>query len=64
MRDQFFEEGYVVRVGGVSHKNYDAADLLRDSTGNEPGIIWGLAMTRGFAIVDQLLKAARSLERL
>ena len=64
LRDEVSEKGYVVRVGGVSHKIYDAADLQQDTTGKEPGIIWGLAMTRGFAIVDQLLEAAGSPERL
>ena len=64
LQDEVSDKGYSVRVGGISHKIYDAADLKRDTTGKELGIIWGLAMTRGFAIVDQLLEAAGSPERL
>jgi hypothetical protein len=64
IRDEVSERGYVVRVDEVSHKIYDASDLQRDTTGKEPGVIWGLAMTRGFAIVDHLLEAAGSPERL
>ena len=51
-------------MGGTPHLIYDAADLQRDSNGKEPGLIWGLAMTRGFRIVDQLLEAAGSPESL
>lgn len=64
LRDETSEKGYVVRVGGVAHKIYDTDDLRRDSDGKEPGLIWGLAMVRGFAIVDRLLEAAGSPERL
>jgi hypothetical protein len=64
LRDEVSDKGYVVRVGGVPHKIYDAVDLKRDATGKEPGIIWGLAMARGFAIVDQLLESAGSAERV
>jgi len=51
-------------VGRTPHLIYDAEALQRDSNGKEPGVIWGLAMTRGFRIVDQLLEAAGSPERL
>ena len=64
LKDEVSEKGYIVRVGGAPHTIYVAADLQRDSTGKEPGVIWGLAMTRGFRIVDQLLEAAGSPERL
>jgi hypothetical protein len=57
------EDGYVVRVGGVAHQMYDAADLERDSSGEEGGLIWGLSAVRGLRIVDQLLAAAGSAER-
>src|ERR1017187_23947 len=64
LQDDVSDKGYVVRVGGVSHKIYDATDLKRDASGKEPGVIWGLAMARGFAIVDQLLESAGSAERV
>jgi len=64
LQDEVSERGYIVRVGGTPHMIYNAADLQRDTTGKEPGVIWGLAMTRGFRIVDQLLEAAGSPERL
>ena len=64
LQDDVSDNGYSVRVGGISYKIYDAGDLRRDTTGKEPGIIWGLAMTRGFAIVDRMLEAAGSPERL
>jgi hypothetical protein len=64
LQDEVTEKGYTVRVGGTPHLIYAAADLQRDSNGKEPGVIWGLAMTRGFRIVDQLLEVAGSPERL
>lgn len=64
LQDEVSDQGYVVRVGGVPHKIYDAADLKRDTAGKEPGLIWGLAMARGFALVDQLLESAGSPERV
>jgi len=64
LQDEVTEGGYTVRVGGTPHLIYDTADLQRDTYGKEPGVIWGLAMTRGFGIVDLLLEAAGSPERL
>jgi len=63
-QDEVTEKSYMVRVGGTLHMIYDAVDLQRDADGKEPGVIWGLAMTRGFKIVDQLLEAAGSSERV
>ena len=54
----------MVRVGAAAYTIYDAAEIKRDTTGNELGLIWGLSMTRAFAIVDRLLKDAGSPERL
>jgi hypothetical protein len=64
LRDEVSQSGYVVRVGGVPHKMYDAAELKRDTGGKEPGLIWGLATVRGFALVDQMLESAGSPERV
>jgi len=57
-------DGYVVNVGGIAHPIYDAADLELDAPEGKAGIIWGLSMTRGFAVVDELLTAAGSEERV
>ena len=64
LRDEYTDKGYTVRVAGISYLIYDTEDLQRDTPGNEPDRIWGLAMTRGFEIIDQLLEAAGSPERL
>ena len=63
LQEEISDRGYVVRVGGVPHTIYTAEDLKREASGEEPGIIWGLAMARGFAIADQLLESAGSPER-
>jgi hypothetical protein len=57
-------EDYVIRVGGVTHKIYDAAELQEDSAGNKPGHTWGLSMARGFKIVNEMLAKAGSAERV
>lgn len=54
-------DGYVVRVGGTDISIYDARDLELDE---QQGLIWGLSMTRGFRIVNELLALAESTERV
>jgi hypothetical protein len=54
---------YVVSVGGVARRIYDAAEMERDMTEEERGLVWGLSMARGFRIVDELLAKAGSAER-
>jgi hypothetical protein len=64
IEDEVGEKNYKVRVNGVEHLIYDEAEYDRDSGGEELGLIWGLAMARGFRIVDGLLEKAGSPERL
>ncbi len=63
IEEEMSEEGYVVRVGGADYQIYDAADMERDASGEESGLIWGLSMVHGFRIADELLAAAGSAER-
>ncbi len=63
IEDDLSEKGYVVRVDDVPHAMYNATELEWDSSGDEPGLTWGLATVRGFRIADELLAAAGSAER-
>jgi hypothetical protein len=64
IEDEVNDKNYSVHVNGVSHLIYDEAEYDRDSNGEQPGLIWGLAMARGFRIVDGLLERSGSSERL
>jgi len=62
--DDAHENDYVVRVDGVANSIYSEPELQRDISATEGGLTWGLSMTRGFAIVDRLLAAVGSNERV
>ena len=64
IQDDITGNSYTVRVGGVSHEIYDATEVERDNPCDQPGVIWALSMTRGFRIVDELLAAVGSSERV
>jgi hypothetical protein len=64
IEDEVSEKGYVVQVDGVAHKIYDEAEFKRDCSGEQPGLMWGLSSVRGFGIVNELLDAAGSQERV
>lgn len=59
IHDDFTEAGYTVLVGTTRYKIYDAAEVKGDEYST-----WGVAPARAFAIVDDLLAAAGSPERL
>ena len=62
--DDRSEKGYIIRLGGAAYQIYDAAEMERDLAGKDLGLVWGLSAARGFRIVDQLLVAASSAERI
>ena len=64
IEDDCSMDGYMVRIGNENHLIYDATELLRDSSDREPGVIWGLSMARGFGILNEMLAAAGSAERV
>lgn len=59
--EEISDEHYSVTVDGREHPIYTRRDLYDE---DRPGLIWGLATARGFAIVNDLLEAAGSTERL
>jgi hypothetical protein len=61
IEDEMTEGGYIVHVGGIPFKIYDASEM-NDSS--RPGHFWALSMTRGFRIVNDLLAKADSSERI
>ena len=64
IEDQLSESGYAVRIGAERKQIYGEAEMGIELTGDRPGLIWGLSMVRGFRIVDELLAAAESPERV
>jgi len=64
IEDNLTEDGYVIRVGNEINIIYDAAELKRETSKGEPGLIWGLSMARTFAILSKLLETAGSRERI
>jgi hypothetical protein len=60
--DHFDENGYSVTVNGREYLIYDADELKRDEA--QPGLIWGLATVRAFALINGLLADASSNEQL
>ena len=63
IEDDTSDDSYIVRVGTVAYQMYDAAEFERDSSGEDLGLMWGLASVRGFGIINELLAAAGSRER-
>jgi hypothetical protein len=63
IEEEFSGHSYAVRLDGVTHTIYDAAELERDISGEEAGLTWGLSMARGFRLYDRVLAAAKSAER-
>lgn len=61
--DDIFDDGYTVFVNDMEFEIYNAIELERDEN-EQPGLIWGLSMTRCFNIINQLLEAAGSTERI
>jgi hypothetical protein len=64
IHEEYSENRYFLTVGKTTHRIWDASELNRDTSSEQLGLMWGLAMTRGFRIVDQLLAGAGSSERL
>lgn len=62
--DEPSDHGYVVRVGGVPHEIYDSSESKNPSGKPMLGHDWGLSMTRGFKVVNELLATAGSPERV
>lgn len=56
--------GYVLYVGDVAHVIYSREELQRDKDGEQPGLVRGLSMARTFALINRLLAAAGSPERV
>lgn len=63
IRDERTNSGYMVQVGEQSRVIYTRDEQRREEAG-EPRLTWGLSVARTFAIVNELLVAARSEERL
>ena len=64
IQDDMSGDGYSVRINGVAHLIYTAAELARDTPGGQVGLTWGLSVARAFSIVDALLARAGSPERV
>jgi len=64
IKDEVGSAGYLLRFGDVTHVIFSQDELRRHSSGEEPGLTWGLSMARGFGMINALLKAAGSAERL
>lgn len=62
IEDQFHDSDYSVTVNGVDYLIYNADELKLDQ--QNLASIWGLAMVRSFAIVNELLANAKSDEQL
>ncbi len=59
--EQYSGDGYSITIGNNTHQIWSKTDLV----GEHRGVMaWGLSMTRAFAIVDDMLAAADSEERL
>ncbi len=64
MRAESGTTGHVLYVGDVAHVIYSREELQRDKDGEQPGLIRGLSMARTFALINRLLAAAGSPERV
>jgi hypothetical protein len=64
MRAESGATGHVLYVGDVAHVIYSREELQRDKDGEQPGLIRGLSMARTFALINRLLAAAGSPERV
>lgn len=62
VEDEFSERGYWITVNGKPYTIYDTDELQRSD--EQLGLFWGLSSARAFAIVNGLLEAAGSEERL
>lgn len=61
--DDISDDGYTVLVNDTNYDIYNAIELERDEN-EQPGLIWGLSMTRCFNMINQLLESVGSAERL
>lgn len=64
IESDFTPDGYKVAIGNELVEIYGLSDLERDADGTESGLVWGLAAARAFRLVNQLLIAANSPERM
>lgn len=64
IEEDFTSTGYTVRVGEAIREIYSHSELERDADGQQLGLIWGLSAARGFRIINELLAAAGSPERI
>ncbi len=64
IEDDASANGYVVRVGDAPHRIYGESEIERETSSEQPGLVWGLSMVRSFGIVNELLEEAKSPERL
>ena len=55
---------YIVHVNGVAHVIYNETEFNRETNSDQPGLIWGLSMARGYTIINNLLEKAGSPERI
>ena len=62
IEDRFSDRSYTMKVAGREHTIYGELDLQREE--REPGRLWAIATVRTFSIVNDLLVAAGSEERL
>ena len=58
------EDAYKVTVNGKTHLIWSSEDFRKDSSGEQPGLLWGIATARSFALINELLTGAGSDERI